>query len=353
MQEQQLVDLLKRTELFAGFAERTLHELARVCPQLTLRAGQVLFDHGSLGASMYVVLDGRLRVARDQRVLTLLGPAEYLGELSLIEPGPRSASVSAVEPTTLLEITQPIFDAHVASNGPAMHAMSRYVGRTLRRLTDATHAAYEHVNMLIHDMRNLLCVQELLAIVAETLPDETARAHLEHVLRTRDMLDTMMLGALKRARGLDEPYRKAPVQLDAVVRNCLADLAMHPDVRRVAVVLEVADAIPSIVGNAIDLQRAVANLVINAAQASAPGAPVRVYVGSRGDRVVVDVADQGVGISPDVLPHVFEFNFTTKPQGSGLGLASCREIIERLHGGRLTCTSVVGAGSTFTCELPV
>ncbi len=63
------------------------------------------------------------------------------------------------------------------------------------------------------------------------------------------------------------------------------------------------------------------------------------------------VADSGHGIAAEALPHVFEFLYTTKEQGTGLGLFVCDEIV-RHHGGEIAVESVEGAGTTFTVWLP-
>ncbi len=69
------------------------------------------------------------------------------------------------------------------------------------------------------------------------------------------------------------------------------------------------------------------------------------------DNVIVKVSDTGLGISQDVLPKIFEPLFTTKQIGTGLGLSSCKNIIEQ-HGGTITVSSTVGKGTTFTIKIP-
>ncbi len=98
------------------------------------------------------------------------------------------------------------------------------------------------------------------------------------------------------------------------------------------------------------------NLLVNAAQAAATcSGPVRVEVATfrRGDRVVATVTDHGPGIPAEHVPRVFDAFFTTKPgdKGTGLGLSITRAIVEE-HGGTISVSSRVGAGTTFTIELP-
>ncbi len=71
--------------------------------------------------------------------------------------------------------------------------------------------------------------------------------------------------------------------------------------------------------------------------------------------MVVKVKDNGKGISEEVKAHIFDHLFTTKlvGQGTGLGLSIGRRIVEEIHGGSLTCCSVLGLGTEFAIELPI
>lgn len=105
------------------------------------------------------------------------------------------------------------------------------------------------------------------------------------------------------------------------------------------------------------------NLVINASQAMPSGGTINLTAGNAdltssnpysmpaGRYTVASVKDRGCGIPPDVLPHIFDPNFTTKPEGSGFGLASCQAIIAD-HGGAIRVASKVGAGTEFLVFLP-
>ena len=93
------------------------------------------------------------------------------------------------------------------------------------------------------------------------------------------------------------------------------------------------------------------NLLLNAVQAMDGEGTIRVDIGSRGDCATVEVTDSGKGISPQNLPNIFRPFFTTKGNGTGLGLSLARRIVEE-HQGRIEVSSVVGKGSKFTVLLP-
>lgn len=96
------------------------------------------------------------------------------------------------------------------------------------------------------------------------------------------------------------------------------------------------------------------NLLLNAAQAMRQRGRITVRTQHTGGAIIVDIADTGHGIAPDVLKRVFDPFFTTRDvgQGTGLGLTVSRDIV-LAHGGRIDVRSAPGAGTTFTIRLPV
>jgi len=105
------------------------------------------------------------------------------------------------------------------------------------------------------------------------------------------------------------------------------------------------------------MQQALLNLLLNGMQAMRGGGAMQVRLRREHQSAVVEVADEGEGIPPEVLPRIFELYFTTKPKGSGIGLAMTYRILQ-LHGGTMDVRSNTDAmsaerGTTFTFRLPV
>jgi signal transduction histidine kinase len=94
------------------------------------------------------------------------------------------------------------------------------------------------------------------------------------------------------------------------------------------------------------------NLLLNALQAIDPNGKIAVTVELQGKNAVIEVADNGRGIAPDHLPNIFRPFYTTKGDGTGLGLSLARRIVED-HQGRIEVTSAVGQGTTFAVVLPL
>jgi signal transduction histidine kinase len=121
--------------------------------------------------------------------------------------------------------------------------------------------------------------------------------------------------------------------------------------------VELAPALPKILGDRVQLQQVIINLVMNGIEAmqSVTDRPRELVIRSRQDekqQVLVSVTDCGVGISAENLDRLFNAFFTTKSSGMGMGLSICRSIIEA-HGGRLWATANIPYGATFQFTLPV
>jgi C4-dicarboxylate-specific signal transduction histidine kinase len=160
-----------------------------------------------------------------------------------------------------------------------------------------------------------------------------------------------------RALATKTPPRKDWVDLNEVVRDVAAlahsELARHT----VSVQTQLAEGLPHVVADRVQLQQVLLNLVVNAAEAMSRDGAARRELSIRSSvegwsQVRVGVRDSGPGLDPRSVERVFDAFYTTKPQGLGMGLAICRSIVEA-HGGRLWATANDGRGATFHFTLPV
>ena len=117
------------------------------------------------------------------------------------------------------------------------------------------------------------------------------------------------------------------------------------------VVTQTADTVDITVD--VDLiKQALLNIVVNAIEAMPQGGQLKIDSGVRADYAEIRIADTGPGIPPEVRENIYNLYFTTKPQGSGIGLAMTFQIIQ-LHDGRINFSSEPGKGTTFTVDLPL
>jgi two-component system sensor histidine kinase HydH len=100
------------------------------------------------------------------------------------------------------------------------------------------------------------------------------------------------------------------------------------------------------------LKQVILNLFINAQQAMSSGGELMIRTNRRAKDAVIQISDTGTGISPDKLQHIFEAYYTSRPQGSGLGLPTAKKIIEA-HKGSISVNSEPGKGTSFEIKLPL
>ena len=152
-----------------------------------------------------------------------------------------------------------------------------------------------------------------------------------------------------------EPEMKA-LNLNEVIRETLmltrSELALH----QVSTLTELSEDLPHVVGDRVQLQQVLVNLMLNGADAMSVMAdgPRRLTLRSRTDGnggILVQVEDTGVGLAADSAERIFEAFFTTKPSGLGMGLSISRSIIEA-HGGKLWATANDDRGATLHFSMP-
>lgn len=110
---------LQRVALFADVPGRTLAGLARRATEIELDEGAPVIVEGAVEEHLFTVVRGRLRVHHGDRDVTVIGPGSTVGELAALVPEPRSASVTAMEPSTVLRIDKPVLDELLADR-PAL-----------------------------------------------------------------------------------------------------------------------------------------------------------------------------------------------------------------------------------------
>jgi len=164
---------------------------------------------------------------------------------------------------------------------------------------------------------------------------------------------------IQRIRGLTSKAirQKSPLNLNTVVEEVVPLVRREVASHRAMLQLDLAPALPEIVGDEIQLQQVIINLILNAAQAmvSIDGRSRTVIVNTRmddADHVTLDVTDSGPGIAPEHAAQLFDAFFTTKPNGMGMGLSICRQIVEA-HGGHIVALPrTPEPGAVFRCRLP-
>jgi signal transduction histidine kinase len=147
-----------------------------------------------------------------------------------------------------------------------------------------------------------------------------------------------------------------PADLNPIIQETAAEFQMMTRNHRVEVVLPAS--VPLVLADPQRARQVLRNLVENAVKYSPEGGPVTIKAEAKPNHVQISVTDQGIGIEPQHLDHIFDRFFqvdsasTRKVGGSGLGLSICRAIVEA-HDGQIWAESQANVGSTFYFTLPL
>jgi PAS domain S-box-containing protein len=234
--------------------------------------------------------------------------------------------------------------------------------RAQAELAHATRAASlgEMAGALAHELNQPLAAvltnaQTALSMLNAESPDiEEVRGALADIVAD----DIRAAETIRKLRALvrkGEPSRE-PLDVNQIIKDVVSLARSDTLIRGINVRVEPAEKLPSILGDRIQLQQVVLNLLLNAEEAIQQASPAggEVVVRTELDRagqVVVSVQDTGAGIKEAEAGRLFEPFYTTKPQGLGMGLSICRSIIEA-HGGAIWMTPNADRGATFSFRLP-
>jgi PAS domain S-box-containing protein len=221
----------------------------------------------------------------------------------------------------------------------------------------------EFLAMLAHELRNPLAPIASAADMLKILVHDDARIRKASDIISRQtrhlaMLVDDLLDVSRVTRGLIE-LDKRVITLDTVIESAIEQSRPLLESRQHALSVSIKPPHPSVYADRNRLIQVVANLLNNAAKYTPQGGEIAVAIRIDGARALIEVSDNGIGIEPALLPHVFDLftQATRTPDrshgGLGIGLALVHAIV-KLHGGAITVASAgLGKGSTFTLSLPI
>jgi CRP-like cAMP-binding protein len=220
-----VIELLSSMDLFAGLAEAELAKIARLLKEHKVAENEVIFNQGDPGDGLYIVLQGRVRIATTdhfgrERVLAFYGPGEFFGDMAVLTGGPRSASASASTDVRLLQLRKDEFDLLVTANTGIMRGMMRVMverqAALNTRLTQEVGATQGdvrgHVTVVFSPVGGsgeTVLATNLAVALAQLTPDRVVAVDLDllfgHVAMLLDLVPRTALAAISPAaiRALD------------------------------------------------------------------------------------------------------------------------------------------------------
>ncbi|MCP4420880.1 MAG: HAMP domain-containing histidine kinase [Chloroflexi bacterium] len=358
-------------------------------------ARDIVVREGQYGDIAYLIWAGRVAVVQGSFInpstVHYRGPGEMVGEMSLIDNRPRSASIVALDDVRLLGINRhdffdllqidPSFSTNMmeilSSRLRAAEEISRTntaIGRELsveveelqsenEALRSLEQRRQELSELVVHDLRNPLGnLFSALTMLELVLPEDVLEANRELLeiarlshIRMQNLVDSLLdIAQIEAGRPLGEqkPTRLASLMEEVVQLNTFA-LAK----REMKLVLNLPPELPTVWADPDQIRRVLTNLVDNAIRYSPKGGVLTVTAVSHENLVETSVTDGGPGVAPEEREHIFD-RFAQvetggiRPRGFGLGLAYCKLAVEA-HNGRIWVEAGPdGVGSRFVFTLP-
>jgi PAS domain S-box-containing protein len=215
----------------------------------------------------------------------------------------------------------------------------------------------DFLSTMSHDLQTPLSVMRTNLYMLRRNPEKSDE-RIEKIDKQIDRLSGMITDILTVARLEHLPeLERRPNACASLIENSINLLRDEAKAKNIS--LELTEDLPNAVMNAdaTEFQRALSNLISNAIKYTPDGGNVMIAAHQEQDKLIIEVADTGIGIEAQDLPHIFERFYRAKnaqrfEKGTGLGLAIVKRIIE-LHDGTISASSKLGEGSRFTIQLPL
>ncbi len=370
---------------FPGIRVEEAQEMNLAGDMYTYPAGTILCHEDCIESTFYVLLDGEVQVTKrindkETRLLKVLHPGDFFGEMALIHNAPRAASCTTITEVQVLEVQKEDFRNLLEKSNILSLTMVREVSRRLRendrmaiedlrvkarelaqayqQLAEQEYARSEFLTRIAHELRTPLTTASgyLQVIRAGMVQGEALDSALDTVGRNLQEIIALVNDILFLQEMELIPPEAQPTDMGQVTKHGVERLRSRAAAGGVTFMVEITPEPCTVLGDARGLERAVMAILDNAVKFSPDGGEVRAVVRREGEQVVVEVQDHGVGIAPDVLPHIFERFYHVEEigahlfRGAGIGLSIAQAVIEQ-HGGQIEVESTP-AGSIFQVRLP-
>ncbi len=390
IENKQTLDQISYTILqkaFPGLTDTEAQEMVNAGKLITFPAGAVICREGAVEDSFYIITQGQVEVTKvinesEVRLLKRLSPGDFFGEMAIIHEAPRAATVTATQAITAFEIQKAAFTRLLEKNSSMSVAMVREVSRRLRendemaiddlrskarelaqaykQLADLEEARSQFLSNIAHELRTpLMAANGFLQIVQKgQIQGEALKSSLSTVQKHLNEI-TLLVNDILFLQEMDLILPEFfPTDTGAVTASAVENQRSHAEQNAVGLTLSLPPGLPKIPADPGSLERAISALLDNAIKFSPDGGQVHVVISFDSDHIRIQIKDQGLGISPEILPHIFERFFHIDHiggqlfRGIGLGLSIAQQVIHQ-HNGSIAVESEVGQGSTFTVQLKI
>jgi signal transduction histidine kinase len=362
---------LKKIDFFKCLPDETLQNIIMESKDIFLDDKEILFAEGGDNCNLYVIISGSILIAKGPNYtkhVTILSEGECLGEISLIDKRPRSASAVALGDTMVVEFTEDMFNKFIFPNTEALLEMMKVCSNRLRDDLERMSSEIQSVSNFTHDMRNCLVplgtaevyLDKAIEILCGTEENHQKRTGWDKVqkgyntmLSVRNNMITMIDQSLATVKKVQSKYIKEDFNVLDLINETVDEINCHKDLKGKPIYVKSGAKNVMVHINYLDIKRVLQNLILNSGYATKKGEAITIYVKDIHDLIEVTVEDQGTGIPEEIKNLLLKENYTSKSDGNGFGLMSCKEIIEEFHNGKIGFESELGKGATFYFTLSV
>ena len=396
---QESILLLRQVEMFKEFDDESLTLLASHMKDVRRNKNEVLCKKGDPGNSMYIIVEGSVKIHNNEHVFAVLNSKQYFGEYSLIDQTTRSTSATTARPSRFLILMQEDFDNIMASKPMLWRKLMIPTIKRLRSFNDIE----EHLTQKANEIEK---GQALL--MAEKNELEKQKADLEQKNSAKDRFFTIISHDLKNPFSaiinitdlmLNDIYHNDPQKDREYIKQInfyshrifglLENLLQwaRSQTGQIKISYKKID-LNDMFNNIIELQSGVAqqknifidmdpdidlyafadqnmvtfifrNILSNALKFSLDNSTVTIKAEETdNDMIAISITDQGMGMDEKQIDNLFKidsrslsYNDNNELEGTGLGLILCKEFVEK-NNGTISVSSTKGKGSTFTFTIP-
>lgn len=368
---------LHSLDFFAGLNDDELAKMGALAYECRWSAGTVIFHEGEEARNFCVLLEGQVALEKDVRLgphspprhatVEFLHPGSAMGWSSLVSPFRYTKGAVAIRPTRALCLDgQAMRDLMQRRPRVGMVVMSCIARLIASRLEHQTAMLLYFLSIVSHELRAPLAavenyLQVMLGGYAGPITQDQEMMLERSVLRLGAMTE-LITGVLDLARMRPEQVQQAfePIDLEEVITEAVEDVQLRLKQKRMELTLDVPERLPRMVAAHGRLRQVLSNLLSNSIKFSPEGSRVQLVVRVQGDKLRIEVIDQGVGIPRDEIDRIFEAFYRTRGAaeiaGLGLGLSIVKRIVDA-HEGRIWAESPYPpkskGGSRFVVELPM
>jgi signal transduction histidine kinase len=363
---------LGESSLFGELSDEQRDKIAQFSREMTFETGDVLFREGDSADNIYIVLQGRAAVevgllGRQRRrcaTIATVRRGESVGWSAGIGSQKYLASAYALEKTTAVVVDRRAVQCLFVDNpASGLRVLEKLIDLARSRLSRTTEILATMLSTASHDLKApLAAVQSLHQVILGRYAGEISEQQEKMLVRAEERIKGLVsqIDDIFDMTGIESHHmQREEVSIAQIANNSLENMRSLADGKNIELVADWNMEQPAVRGEQTRLQQALINLLENAIKFTHTGGKVtlRIRDDNEGQKIVIEVMDNGPGIAGEELHRIFDDFYRGKDapiSGAGVGLSNTKRIIEA-HGGRIWAESPYPEsekGAKFTFTLP-